>query len=330
MAQESLFVKRENPTTGMTVIDKSMAMETDPIRVAVIGAGNVGSDLVVKIGRSPRLRCTRVIGRRSTCAGLRRAEKMGVPISDKGADALKEHADEYDLVFDATDSGSHKRHWELLEPLGKTVFDLTPSAIGRMMVPAVSDQIPAGTRNISLISCGGQASVPVVARLCALFPEVASVRVLARVAAQSVGGSGYTDVEPFGRTTTAALRVFSGLADASAKAVILNTKPAQTFHLTVQLSGVSPDPGLLRQTMREVSEAVRAYAPGFEIVEATPSPEGIRVEIEVTSSGDRLPAYAGNLDIINAAAVRLAERTRVSPSEPVMPVAKSEMQPCSS
>jgi len=298
---------------GATGSAGSAGPGTAPISVAVIGTGAIGQDLVSKIHRSPVLACALVAGRNPESAGLRHAARLGYPTSAGGIDAILAAPAPFDVVFDATNAMSHAEHWRLLRPLGTLLVDLTPSKIGQMVVPTVTGTgAPAGAaagggRNVNLVSCGGQASIPVVHALASRFP-VQYIEVVSTVASTVAGRATRLNLDEYVATTQHAITAFSGVRDRKA---ILNISPAvppATFRTAVH----AIIPGVLAEPVRAVADGVaarvRAFAPGYEVIACTATGDRVTISLEVTAVSDVLPRYAGNLDIINSAAILVAEQ----------------------
>ncbi|WP_316524308.1 acetaldehyde dehydrogenase (acetylating) [Kitasatospora brasiliensis] len=284
----------------------------EPLTVAVIGTGAIGQDLVSKIDRSPTLDCRLVAGRNPESAGLRYAESLGYATTAGGIEAVLAAPRPFDVVFDATSAAAHREHWALLEPLGTLVIDLTPSKVGRMVAPTVTGVSPATGRNVNLISCGGQASVPVVHALAAHFP-VTYFEVVSTVASESAGRATRMNLDEYVATTGHAVSTFSGVADVKA---ILNISPAvppATFRTAVHARIADADPVAVRAVVDKVAEEVRSFAPGYAVVACTAVDDLVTVTLQVMAHSDVLPPYAGNLDIINSAAVMVAEQYAARP-----------------
>ncbi|RZU52379.1 acetaldehyde dehydrogenase [Krasilnikovia cinnamomea] len=277
-----------------------------PLTVAVIGTGQIGQDLVSKIDRSSWLDCRLVAGRNPDSAGLRHAARLGYPTTADGIHAVLAAERPFDVVFDATSAAAHREHWPLLEPLGTLVIDLTPSKIGQMVVPTVTG-VWAGERNVNLISCGGQASVPVVRALATRFP-VRYFEVVSTVASTVAGRATRMNLDEYVATTAQAVTAFSGVRDVKA---ILNISPAvppATFRTAVHAVIPGADAGAVRMVAEQVAEQVRTFAPGYDITACTVTGDRVTVALQVIAHSDVLPPYAGNLDIINSAAIMVAEQ----------------------
>ncbi|WSQ12838.1 acetaldehyde dehydrogenase (acetylating) [Streptomyces sp. NBC_01231] len=273
---------------------------------AVLGAGLIGVDLAARISRSRSLDCRLVVARDENTPGLRHAARLGLPTASGGVRSLLDAPEPFDVVFDATNAVSHAEHAELLRPLGPLLVDLTPSKAGRMVVPPVNGADVLEHTDISMISCGGQASVPVLHAL-ARRHRIDYVEVVTTAASLSVGRSTRLNLDEYVATTQDAVREFTGVEHVKAILNISPARPPATFRVAMSVLGE----GLTRQSVRAalaaVTEPVRAYAPGFKVTACVVDGGRALVAVEVTSSGERIPRYAGNLDIINSAALHVAE-----------------------
>ncbi|WP_441251511.1 acetaldehyde dehydrogenase (acetylating) [Kitasatospora sp. McL0602] len=278
-----------------------------PATVAVIGTGAIGQDLVSKIHRSPVLECTLVAGRNPESAGLRHAARFGCPVSAGGIDAVLAAPRPFDVVFDATNAMSHAEHWRLLQPLDTLLIDLTPSRVGQMVVPTVTGTDAPAVRNVNLVSCGGQASVPIAHALAGSF-AVEYIEVVSTVASTIAGRATRLNLDEYVATTQHAVAQFSGVRDTKA---ILNISPAvppAVFRTAVHAVVPGAVAGKVRAVVDAAAERVRAFAPGYRVVACTVNGDEVVVSVEVTAGSDVLPHYAGNLDIINSAAILVAEQ----------------------
>lgn len=275
-------------------------------RVAVIGTGAIGRDLVGKVHRSPVLECALVAGRDPNSEGIAHAARLGCATSAEGIDAVLA-AGPFPIVFDATNAMSHKEHWQLLKDIDTLLIDLTPSRVGDMVVPTVTGTQAPTARDVSLISCGGQASIPIAHALAGRF-SVSYLEVVSTVASRIAGRATRLNLDEYVATTQAALTAFSGVRDTKA---ILNISPAvppATFRTAVH--AVIPDASTadVRAVVAEAAEQVRAFAPGYQVSACEVTGDRVVVSLEVAADSDVLPRYAGNLDIINSAAILVAEQ----------------------
>ncbi|GAA2612643.1 acetaldehyde dehydrogenase (acetylating) [Streptomyces tubercidicus] len=284
-----------------------MAADEQRLCVAVLGAGLIGMDLVDKIRRSAKLELALVAGRDRDSLGLRRAAGMGHPTSAGGIGAVVE-AGPIDVVFDATSADSHADHWEALRPTGTTLIDLTPTGLGTVTVPGVNGRRVAAYRHLNLISCGGQAAVPVlyaIAKSC----TPTYIEVVSTGASASAGRATRLNLDQYIATTSAAIRTFTGTRDTKVMVNLSPARPAPPFRVAMTVLAYGIRPASVRTNIAKAAQAVRAYAPGFKVTSLAVEPGRISVAVEVTASGGRLPRHAGSVDIINAAAVLLAEQS---------------------
>ncbi|GLZ42799.1 acetaldehyde dehydrogenase (acetylating) [Actinokineospora sp. NBRC 105648] len=280
---------------------------TEPVTVAVIGTGAIGQDLVSKVHNSPVLECALVVGRNPDSAGLRHAERLGYPTTAGGIDAILAAPRPFDVVFDATNAMSHAEHWRLLRPLDTLLIDLTPSKLGQMVVPTVTGTQTPTERNVSLISCGGQASIPIAHALASRF-TAAYIEVVSTVASTIAGRATRLNLDEYVATTQQAISAFSGVADTKA---ILNISPAvppATFRTAVHAVIPGATTEAVRAVVDAAAEQVRAFAPGYRVTACSVTGDRVVVSVEVTATSEVLPHYAGNLDIINSAAILVAEQ----------------------
>ncbi|MBM7774436.1 acetaldehyde dehydrogenase [Actinokineospora baliensis] len=276
-------------------------------RVAVIGTGAIGQDLVSKVHRSPVLDCALVVGRNPDSAGLAHAARLGYPTSAGGIDAVLAADQPFDVLLDATSAAAHVEHWRLLADTPTLLVDLTPSKIGQMVVPTVTGTARSTGRDVSLISCGGQASIPVAHALAERF-AVRYLEVVSTVASTIAGRATRLNLDEYVATTQHALTTFTDVAETKA---ILNISPAvppATFRTAVHAVIPGADPDAIRSVVDSVAARVREFAPGYRVIACAVTGERVVVSVEVIADSDVLPHYAGNLDIINSAAILVAEQ----------------------
>jgi len=285
--------------------------KTQKLKVAIIGSGNIGTDLLIKVMQSPLLECTLFAGRNFNSAGMKKASSLGVNISDRGIEALLENAASFDLVFDATSAVAHKEHWESLSKLGKIMIDMTPAKLGIMCVPAINTQacLDDVLNNINMITCGGQSSVPVAHVLSTIHPEIEYIEVASSIASRSAGPATRYNIDEYIQTTEEALQKFSGAKRTKAILILNPANPPINMQTTIYAKIVNPDLARIREAVTAMIDKINKYVPGYELI-VPPTIEGDKVVItvRVRGKGDYLPPYAGNLDIINCAAVDMAER----------------------
>lgn len=276
------------------------------LSVAVLGAGLIGIDLMTKIARSDHLDLGLVVGRDQATSGLRQAHRFGVPVATGGVQSLVDSEQPFDVVFDATSASSHAEHVEKLAPLGTMLIDLTPSRNGQMIFPTVNRADISAHRDLSMVSCGGQAAVPILHAISQAH-EIDYIEVVTTAATLSIGRGTRMNLDEYVDTTQEAVRCFTGVTDVKAILNISPARPPATFRVAMSLLGKDLTTDSLRSVVLGAAAEVRSFARGFEVKACTANDGKGFVAVEVTSSGDRVPRYAGNLDIINSAALLAAE-----------------------
>lgn len=279
------------------------------IKVGILGTGNIGSDLLVKVLKSQNLECGIFAGRNMQSPGIRRARKAGVPVTDASIAYIMEHPQCCDIVFDATSASVHKRHAPILKKLGKFAVDLTPACVGKKCVPVLNLDACMQEDNVNLITCGGQASIPVAAAISSVHPDTKYIEIVATIASKSAGPGTRDNIDEFTQATRDALTEFTGVKHTKAIIVLNPAEPPLTMHNTIYALIDEPDMDAIRRSVSAMEQKVRKYVPGYRI-QMQPAYENGRVTttLQVTGVGDFLPAYSGNLDIITCAAVEIAER----------------------
>lgn len=283
-------------------------MALSPINVAILGSGNIGSDLLVKVLRSEYLNCSLFIGRNLSSPGMMKANALGVPISDASIDAIIENPKVCDLVFDATSALAHKKHALMLKDLGIQVIDMTPSQIGKMCVPAINLADCVSSDNINMITCGGQTTVPIVHAMVEAQPDIDYVEIVSSIASNSAGPGTRYNIDEYIENTESGLRVIGGCENVKAILILNPAKPPIDMQTTIFATAKDPDLNRIEKHIGAMADRIRKYVPGYEIL-AGPLYEAGRiiVMVKVKGLGDFLPSYAGNLDIINCAAIAAAE-----------------------
>nr|WP_112476608.1 acetaldehyde dehydrogenase (acetylating) [Streptomyces sp. ST1020] len=279
---------------------------TGRLSVSILGAGLIGMDLATKIMRSDRLDLRLVAGRHDAAPGLRRAARRGLPVATGGIQSLVDAGEDFDVVFDATNASCHAEHAERLAGAGAMIVDLTPSRVGQMIVPTVNRADIGSHRDISMVTCGGQACVPVLHAI-AREHEIERIEVVTTAATLSVGRASRLNLDEYVQTTRDAIRWFTGVEDVKALVNISPARPAATFRVAMYLVGKDLTTASVRSLVAGAAEEIRSYVKGFDVSVCTVNDSTAFVSVEVTSSGDHLPSYAGNLDIINSAAIQAAE-----------------------
>ena len=278
------------------------------LKVAIIGSGNIGTDLLIKVLRSPYLECGVFIGRNLSSLGMVKALSLGVFVSAEGIDYIVKNPDCCELVFDATSAKSHLEHAPILKQLNKRAIDLTPAKVGLMSVPSVNLADALAESNVSMVTCGGQAAIPIAYAIGQTQTDIEYIEVVSSIASRSAGPATRQNLDEYIKTTEEGIRAFSG---ASRTKAILNLNPAEPcidMQTTIFAKVKSPDMAKLYERLLALVKGVQAYVPDYEII-LGPILENNRivVMVRVRGLGDYLPAYAGNLDIINCAAIAMAE-----------------------
>ena len=277
------------------------------LKTAIIGSGNIGCDILCKVLAHPELDCAVVAGRSLSSSGLAFARERGVATTADGIDGLFARINDFDVVFDATSAADHEAHAPRLIEAGKAIINLTPASLGVLCVPSLNGVALADANNINMITCGGQASIPLAAAIARANPGVRYIEVVSSISAQSAGPATRRNLSNYITTTENALSHFTGCADVKA---ILNINPAKP-HVYMQ-TAVS---ALIEQvdlpaTRREIERAVahvQSAVPGYEVIVDLHYSEGrLFTMVRVEGAGDFLDPSAGNLDIITATATHMA------------------------
>lgn len=282
------------------------------LKAAIIGPGNIGTDLLMKMQRSQWIEPVWMVGIDATSEGLQRAQQLGIKTCSDGVDGLLPHvvADDIRIAFDATSAYVHAENSRKLNALGVIMVDLTPAAIGPFCVPPVNlaDHARNLEMNVNMVTCGGQATIPMVAAVAQVQP-VAYGEIVATVSSRSVGPGTRINIDEFTRTTARAVEEVGGAKQGKAIIIINPAEPPLIMRDTIHcLTEDTPDQAAITASVQAMVAQVQKYVPGYRLVNG-PVFEGNRVTcfMEVEGLGDFLPKYAGNLDIMTAAGLRTAE-----------------------
>lgn len=298
-------------------------------KVAVIGSGNIGTDLMIKVLQlSEHLEMGAMVGIDPASDGLARASRLGVPTTSEGVNGLIEMDgfDDIAIIFDATSAKAHIANAAELAPHGKRLVDLTPAAVGPFVVPAVNLAEHLSAPNVNMVTCGGQATIPVVAAIARVTP-VPYAEIVASIASKSAGPGTRANIDEFTETTSQAIEKVGGAARGKAVIVLNPAEPPLIMRDTVLCLIGAADGDThrrIRQSVTSMVSAVAEYVPGYrlkqevQIVPVTPDQplhtlsdqkvtHQVSVFLEVEGAAHYLPAYAGNLDIMTSAALRVAE-----------------------
>ncbi|HET7579203.1 MAG TPA: acetaldehyde dehydrogenase (acetylating) [Bacillales bacterium] len=279
------------------------------VKVAVVGSGNIGTDLMRKLQRSDVLEITAMVGIDPESDGLRRAREAGYEVFDNGIDGFAKHPELADIVFDATSAKAHYYNAEVLKDHGKQVLDLTPAAIGPFIVPSVNLGEHFEELNVNLITCGGQATIPIVNAVNQVAP-VDYAEIVATIASKSAGPGTRTNIDEFTETTSKGIEVIGGAKKGKAIIILNPAEPPILMRNTVYavVEDGTMDEKAISESIQKTVETVQSYVPGYRM-RTEPIFDGNKVTVflEIEGAGDYLPKYSGNLDIMTASAVRVAE-----------------------
>lgn len=281
------------------------------IKCAMIGSGNIGTDLLYKLQRSDVLEPVWMVGIDANSEGLARAKELGLKTTAEGIDGLIPHieADEIKIAFDATSAYVHADNSAKVNAKGVLMIDLTPAAIGPFCVPPVNlSKLDSNVQNVNMVTCGGQATIPMVAAVSRV-QAVEYGEIVATVSSKSVGPGTRQNIDEFTRTTAGAVEQIGGATKGKAIIIINPAEPPLLMRDTIHcLTEEKPDRAAITESVHQMISEVQKYVPGYKLKNG-PIFDGRKVSIflEVEGLGDYLPKYAGNLDIMTASAARTAE-----------------------
>lgn len=301
---------------------------TDKIKTAIIGSGNIGTDLMIKIMRnSDILEMAAFVGIDPESDGLKRAERLGVAITAEGIDGLVKLPvwDEIGIVFDATSAGAHKRHSDVVTGAGKVMIDLTPAAIGPYVIPVVNGDDHLTASNVNMVTCGGQATIPIVAAVSSVG-TVHYAEIVASISSKSAGPGTRANIDEFTETTSKGIEQVGGAEKGKAIIILNPAEPPMMMRDTVFTLSSGADEAQIEAAIEAMVLRVNAYVPGYRLkqkvqferfgsnnpvkIPGIGSFEGIKTSVflEVEGAAHYLPAYAGNLDIMTSAGLKTAEK----------------------
>ena len=282
------------------------------IKCALIGSGNIGTDLIYKLRRSPLLEPVWMVGIDAESEGLKRARDMGLKVTAAGLDGLLPHVqpDGIQIAFDATSAYVHAENSRKLNALGVLMIDLTPAAIGPLCIPPVNlrEHAGKGEMNVNMISCAGQATIPIIHAVSSIQP-VSYGEIIASLASVSVGPGTRKNLDEFTYTTSNAIEKIGGARVGKAMAIVNPAEPPMVMRNTIYCeTDTLPDQEAITRSVKAMITEVQKYVPGYRLVNGPVFHERqVSIYMEVKGLGDFLPTYAGNLDIMTAAATRTAE-----------------------
>jgi acetaldehyde dehydrogenase len=285
----------------------------EQIPVAILGSGNIGSDLMYKLKRSALLCPVLMAGIVPESEGLARARQEELATITDGIEGLLRRKDDFEIVFDATTASAHIRHAPLLAKARKIAIDLTPAAVGPYVIPLVNLDEHVGQNNVNLVSCGGQATVPLVSAMRSASP-VEYAEIVATIASKSAGPGTRQNIDEFTDTTARGLERIGGASRGKAIIVLNPAEPPILMRNTIYGIVEEADPEELAKSIEEMVKRIQEYVPGYRLrakplIENLPGRQRKKVTlyVEVEGAGDYLPRFAGNLDIMTSAAVKVGE-----------------------
>lgn len=277
------------------------------IKVAIVGPGNIGTDLMYKIfNRSKYMELGVMAGIIQTSEGLKRAARFGIKTSYTGIDEVLKD-DDIKIVFEATSAKAHIANAKLYKEAGKIAIDLTPAAVGPYIVPVVNMEECINHINVNMVTCGGQATVPIVAAI-SMVQEVSYAEIISTLSSKSAGPGTRQNIDEFTETTAMSLEVV-GKAKKGKAIIILNpAEPPIMMRNTIYTKVINPDMKAITKSVEDMVEKIKQYVPGYKLT-LPPMWDGEKITtmLEVTGAGDFLPVYSGNLDIINSAAISVGD-----------------------
>jgi acetaldehyde dehydrogenase len=302
--------------------------QPNKIKVAIIGSGNIGTDLMIKVMRTSEvLEMGAFVGIDPESDGLKRAARLGVATTHEGIDGLTKMAvwPEIGIVFDATSAGAHKKNSEICNAAGKVMIDLTPAAIGPYVIPPVNGEDHLDKMNVNMVTCGGQATIPIVAAV-AQVARVHYGEIVASISSKSAGPGTRANIDEFTETTARGIELVGGAEKGKAIIVLNPAEPPMMMRDTVFTLSSGATEEQIEKSIAEMVKKVQSYVPGYRlkqkvqferfgannpvVIPGLGSFEGLKTSVflEVEGAAHYLPAYAGNLDIMTSAGLKTAEK----------------------
>jgi acetaldehyde dehydrogenase len=287
-------------------------MDMRRLRVAIIGSGNIGTDLLFKVRRSDRLKCTLMVGRRIESPGLAIAREMGIETSTEGLSGLLDHIESLDLIFDATSAADHLEIASALAGKNIALINLTPAPLGEFFIPLVT-RYENGVKHLNMVTCGGQTSIPILFRLAQEF-DITEAEVVSTIASSSAGLATRQNLDEYISNTERAIVMTSKIKNVKVMLMINPAVPEIVMHTSIYLRGPNLQEPKLVTCLQAVLKEMASVNPHYKLISPLKpvSLDTYHFAVEVEGSGDYLPKYSGNLDIINLAAIQAAEALAVS------------------
>jgi acetaldehyde dehydrogenase len=322
--QKELSVDFDNTTK----FKANLSSQSGLVSVAIIGSGNIGTDLMIKIMRTSRvLKIAAFVGIDPESDGLQRAQRLGVSVTHEGIDGLLKLPEwsEIEIVFDATSAGAHKLHSEHVLAAGKIIIDMTPAAIGPFVIPVVNGDAHLDARNVNMVTCGGQATIPIVAAVSSVA-TVHYAEIIASIASKSAGPGTRANIDEFTETTSKGIEQVGGAGKGKAIIILNPAEPPLIMRDTVITLSSGASENEIKAAIELMVQKVRLYVTGYHLKQEIQFEHfsdcnplkipgygtftGLKssVFLEVEGAAHYLPAYAGNLDIMTSAALKTAEK----------------------
>ena len=279
------------------------------IKIGIIGTGNIGTDLLLKLLKEPHLKPVIFAGRRMTSDGIKVAVQHGIPVTDEGINYFINNPNCCDVVYDCTSASDAKKHALIFAEQGIKVIDLTPAKVGDLCVPSINPEVIDINNNVNMITCGGQASMPMLNLISKYCTDLEYIEIVSQIASKSAGMATRLNIDNYIHTTERAIREFTGCNNCK---VILNLNPAEPCvdmqtTMFLKFKDIDFEP-LVEEIYKKIKE-LKTYIPYYELVLPPVINDDVLVlSIKVKGTGDYLPEYAGNLDIINCAAIEVTKR----------------------
>lgn len=279
------------------------------LKVGILGTGNIGTDLLIKVLRSPYLECVCFSGRNPESRGIQKAQSLGINTSVKGVDAFSDCNLGCNLVFDATSALDHYRHARIFAQLGIRVIDMTPAHVGEFCIPSINDEVILDNTNVNMVTCGGQVSTPPIYAISRVITDIQRAEVHSTVAADSIGPATIANIDKYYASTGQAIQEMCGINNVDIELIVDESEPKPDMLTHIRLLTPSKLSSRSRYELNQILRKIRAYVPGYELASDLEYRDGhIEFKIKVRGRGDWVPPHAGNLDIINCAAIAIAEK----------------------
>ena len=281
------------------------------IKAGIIGTGNIGTDLLLKLRKTDFVEPVIFAGRRMESKGIQLAQELNIAVTDQGIQYFIDHPNCCDVVYDCTSAKDAKEHAKIFAQQGIKVIDLTPAKVGDLCVPNINPKIIQDNGNVNMITCGGQASTPLLNVISKYCKDLDYIEVVSQIASDSAGMATRINIDNYIHTTERAIKEFTNCKDCK---VILNLNPAEPqvdMQTTIFVKAEEIDFSPLVKDIYETIKKLQEYIPYYELVMPPVINDEILVlSIKVKGSGDYLPEYAGNLDIINCAAIEITKQMK--------------------